>query len=274
MFSSLIRNAAVISLLSGLASCSIFTAGTKQRAEHPLRDVQKMIDPKTGKEVVFVWMQHLSTEEGYAQIRNYLDGLKAEGYVTFCEAVMPVPFHIDTVGEVTMRQLTETDYTFSPDDSLRLDTLRRKCRRMLGFMIGERGYADPGNESLKTKDKGKGYVPQSEERLGLTTDRDIWADYSLQDIVEVCENKYGEIPLTAYDWQTGLYKKYTPEQRSPQQMRSYFKIFARNDYLVKRVAESPHPKIAVVYGSGHSFGVIYYLKKTHGFRIDKRYKAA
>lgn len=273
MSRSFIRNLVAISLLCGVASCGAFNAGTKRYAEHPLRDVQKMVDPRTGKEVVFIWMRHLSTQEGYARLRDYIDGLKTDGYVTFCEGVIPVPFHIDTTGEVTMRQLTEADYTLSMEDSMRLDTLYRKCRRMLGYMIGKRGYADPDNESLKTKDKKKGYVPQSEERLGLTTDKDIWADYSLQDIVEVCERRYGEIPLTPYDWQTGLYEKYVPEERSKQIMRSYFTIFARNDFLVKRIAESSRPKIAVVYGSGHSFGVVYYLKKNHGFRKDKRYKA-
>lgn len=267
----ILKKVIVFGLLAGLASCSILN-GSKKRSENPLYDTQKMVDPQTGKEVVFVRMRHLGTGEGYTRVRTHLDKLKAEGYVTFCESVVVIPFHLDTVGEVTMRQLGEADFTLSAGDSLRLDTLLRKCRRTLGFMLGERGYVDPGNESLKIKRKERKYISQSEELLGLTTDKDLWADYSLQDLVEVCEQRHGTILLTDYDWKTGLYEEYAPAERTSQRMHGYFKIFARNNYLVKRIAESPHSKIAVVYGSGHSFGVIHFLKKTHGFRIDRKYK--
>ena len=56
-------------------------------------------------------------------------------------------------------------------------------------------------------------------------------------------------------------------------MRSYYTLFARNDYLVRRIVESSRPKIVVVYGAGHSFGVLWQLKKFHGYKPDKRYKA-
>ncbi len=253
-----------------LTSCVTFHAGTQKRAEDPLHDVVKLVHPATGKEVIYVSMQHLSSRDGYARLREYLDGRKAEGYVTFCEGVIPVPFHIDTLCEINQQEISRMEFTFSTEDSLRLDTLYRKCRRMLGFMTGVKGYADPDNKSLIIKNKE--YVSQRSDLLGLTTEQDLWVDYSLRDIVEVCERKYGEIPLTAYDWQTGLFEQYQPEEQSPQIMRSYFTVFARNNYLVRRIVESPRQKIVVVYGAGHYFGVIGQLKN-NGFRKERHYKA-
>lgn len=269
----ILKSAVILGLLFLLVSCGMLS-GSKKRAEQPLHDTQKLVDPATGKEVVFIWMQHLSSESGYAEIRAYLDRMKEEGYVTFSESIIARPFHIDTVGEVTMRQLQQMERAFSKEDSLRQDTLLRKCRRMLGFMLTPEGYADTTNVSLpeKIRKEYKGYVSQTEERLGLTTDKDIWVDYSLRDITEVCERRYGEIPLTDYDLQTGLLEKYAPEEPSPQHMRSYYILFARNDYLVRRIAESPRPKIVVVYGAGHSFGVLWQLKKFHNYKPDRQFK--
>lgn len=274
----ILKSTVIVGLLAALTSCGILS-GSKKRAEQPLHDVQKLVDPKTGKEVVIVRMRHLGPQAGYDQVRDYLDKLKTEGYVTFYEGIAPVPFHIDTIGDVTtdmiLHQVVEFSQNYSAADSIRLvDTLYRKSRRMIGFSIFSKdGYADQNNKSLKIKETEKEYISQNKDILGLTTDRDIWVDYSLHDQIEICEKKYGEIELTDYDFQTGLFEKYAPEKRPNQRASSYFTRFSRNDYVVRRVAESKHPRIAVVYGAAHSFGIVYDLKKKHGFRIEKGYKA-
>lgn len=261
-------------LLSCLGSCAMFR-GTQWYANHPLQEVQKLIDPATGKEVVFIPMKHMSSERNYTETRLYLDSMKAKGYVTFFEGVINVPFHIDTIDEIDAVKLYATlDIKMAPADSMHLDTLLRKCRRVMGCMLGEGGYADPVNASLKGSAKKRSrYVSQTNETLGLSTERDIWADYSLADLVEICEKKYGEIKLTDYDFETGLYEKYEPDKRISLRVEDYFTLFARNDLIIRKVTESRRPKIAVIYGSNHSFGVVYLLKKEHGFRTDKRYKA-
>ena len=69
-----------------LASCGIYP---RHRYEtNPLSGIQKMTDPTTGKEVILVPMRHLSTADSYARLRDYIDMLKAGGYVTLCEGVM------------------------------------------------------------------------------------------------------------------------------------------------------------------------------------------
>lgn len=261
-------------LVFGTVSCSLMR-GTRWKATHPLHDVQKLIHPATGREVIFVPMQHMSSAEDYTETRRYLDSLKAKGYVTFFEGVVYAPFHIDTIRETDVVKLyADLENGMAPADSMRMDTLLRKCRRVLGCLIGEGGYADPKNASLKGgAEKRSRYVSQTNEALGLCTERDIWADYSLPDLLQICEKKYGEIELTDYDFETGLYEKYEPEKRGSPRTRDYFTLFARNDLVVRKVSESRRPKIAVVYGSAHSFGVVYFLKKEHGFLIDRRYEA-
>lgn len=271
---SFFRFALVNLLLLSTVSCSLMR-GTRWKATHPLHNVQKLTHPTIGREVIFVPMQHMSSDEDYAETHRYLDSLKAKGYVTFFEGVVYAPFHIDTTREINVVKLVaDLENGTAPADSMRMDTLLRKCRRVLGCWVGEGGYADPKNASLKgSAEKRSRYVPQTNEALGLCTESDIWADYSLADLVEIYEKKYGKIELTDYDFETGLYEKYNPEQRIPPRTRDYLILFARNDLIVRKVSESRHPKIAVVYGSAHSFGVTYFLKKDHGFRIDRRYKA-
>lgn len=266
--------AAASLLLSCLGSCALFR-GTQWYANHPLQKVQKLSDPATGKEVVFIPMHHMSSERNYTETRLYLDSLKAKGYVTFFEGVIYAPFHIDTTSEINAVKLyAALDIEMTPADSMRMDTLLRKCRRVMGCMPGEGGYADPENASLKSRvEKRSRYVSQTNEALGLCTERDIWTDYSLADLVEICEKKYGEIELTEYDFETGLYENYEPEKRVSPKCRDYFMLFARNDRIVRKVAESHRPKIAVVYGSSHSFGVVYFLRKDHGLLLERRYKA-
>ena len=234
-----------------------------------------MDDPTTGKEVVLVPMRHLSTADSYAKLRNYIDMLKADGYVTFCEGVMRVPYHLDTVNEISISELYRffDTVTFTPAELQRLDTIIRKDRRVMGSYIGRGGYADPENKSLPERNKKQQYVSQTLELLGLTTDKDIWTDYSIYDLMDLYEKRYGEVELSGYDFATDLMERYEPTDYKPSATGMLrLVLYPRNEYVVRRIVDSQRPRIAVIYGSGHMPGIKYYLKK-HGFRPTRGYKA-
>ncbi len=260
-------------LLSG--SCSVERA-VEREAVQPLSEVGLLRHPETGREVIFVPMRHMGSRERYDATRQYLDTLKRRGWVIFHEGVAAVPFHVDTVNDLPLAILFDTlGMYLTRADRPRFDTMMRKCRRMLGYMVNRCGYADTANLSLKSDvSLRRRYISQNSELLGATTDRDIWCDYSLADAIEVCERRYGEIHLTDYDFTTGLYEKYEPEERADGRARNYFTLHARNDYVVRRIRTSRHQRIAVVYGSSHSFGIIWRLKKHGGYRLVRSYDAA
>ena len=256
-----------------LTSCSIYTRHHYET--NPLSGVQKMASPTTGKEVVLVPMRHLSTAGSYAKLRDYIDILKADGYVTFCEGVMRMPYHMDTVREISMAELYRfcDTVTFTDAELQRLDTIIRKDRRVMGSYIGKGGYADPDNQSLPERNKKQKYVSQTLELLGLTTDRDIWIDYSIYDMMGLYEKRYGEVELSEYDFATGLMERYEPMDDKPSTNgKLRLVLYPRNEYVVRRIIGSQRPRIAVIYGSGHMPGIKYYLKK-HGFRQTRGYKA-
>ncbi len=256
-----------------LSSCSIYH---RHRYEtNPLIGVQKMTDPTTGKEVILVPMRHLSTADSYARLRDYIDMLKAGGYVTFCEGVMRMPYHMDTVNEISMSELYRffDTVTFTAAELQRLDTIIRKDRRVMGSYIGRGGYADPDNKSLPERNKKQKYVSQTLELLGLTTDKDIWIDYSIYDMMALYEKRYGEVKLSEYDFATDLMERYEPMDEKPSTSGMLrLVLYPRNEYVVRRIVDSQRPRIAVIYGSGHMPGIKYYLKK-HGFRPTRGYKA-
>lgn len=233
-----------------------------------------MTDHTTGKEVVLVPMRHLSTADSYAKVREYIDILKADGYVTFCEGVMRVPYHLDTVREISMSELYKFSDTVTLTDAelQRLDTIIRKDRRIMGSYIGKDGYADPDNKSLPERNKKQKYVSQTLELLGLTTDKDIWIDYSIYDMIGLYEKRYGEIELSEYDFATGLMERYEPVDGKPSTNGMLrLVLYPRNEYVVRRIVDSQQQRIAVIYGSGHMPGIKYYLKR-HGFRPVRGYK--
>ncbi len=95
---------------------------------------------------------------------------------------------------------------------------------------------------------GKSQVIQSDSLLGLTTDQDIWVDYSLADYIEVYEKEYGAIVLSQYDFDTPLHAQYKQKGTNG----PVFLNFPRTDYVERRIINSSHPKIVVVYGRAHT----------------------
>lgn len=234
------------------------------------KHTSRLTDPLTGKEVILVPMGHIGSEQGYARVKSYLDGLKADGFVCFFEGVVGVPYHIDTVSEVTYPQLKALcrSTELSRSDSLRLDTLERKLRRLLGVSTSM-GYTAAENRSVPARYRKGKKIAQSKENTGVTSDRDIWIDYSLGDLIALYEQQCGKIPLTEYDFETPLGAKY--EVKSHRDIYGIGRHF-RDKYLLKRILGSPHAKIAVVYGLAHTHNIKRDLRYLYGYMLDEKYK--
>ena len=234
-------------------------------AKQALSNASKLIDAKTGKELILLPVVHRGKVEDYARIKEYLDTLKAQGYVVFCEGLAVWPVHIDTLADIGMPALdaiADTLHLDSHNDTIRLrqplDTLLRKFRRITGLNL------------MNPYDARRSQVLQSDSLLGLTTDKDIWVDYSLADLVGIWEQKHGAVPLIQYDFDTPLNAEYT----KPTKIDDWdFLLGLRNDYIEKRIVESPHPKIVAVYGAGHTRRMKLDFRYLKGYTLDKTYNA-
>lgn len=182
--------------------------------------------PETGREVVIIGMIDVEKPEFFGEIRQYLDSVKREGYVVFYEGI----------------ERYDDD-----DDPARLDTVRRKLRRVEG--------TNPDHYYDKIS-LPKRYELQSIEVLGLTTDRDFNVDMTIDEMVTEYERRYGEIVLTDYDWQTGLGEKYKRRKSGKQEYSSYdMERTIRDDYITEEALNSPHEKIVLLYGASHWFSL-------------------
>ena len=263
-------SAAIIAAYS-LCGCSKIIYTVYNPVDKTLNRVSRLTNEAHGKEVLLVPMCHLGTEAHYAKVRNYLDSLKNEGYVTFCEGVLRLPYSMDTANVVTCADLLQLHPQFDTDDSLRIDTLLRKFRWVTGY--GFQRYDTTADKNLvPRKFQKKGYIQQSCKLLGQVTDKDIWVDYSLSDIIGNYERKHGEIPLSEYDFATSFDEAYTMQASATP--RNIYEITnsSRNDLVTRRILDTPYEKIAVVYGGTHTRMLKLYLRFLHGYELDKKYK--
>lgn len=238
-----------------------------------IKSIRRYTNAETNKEVIFVPLAHLGTETQYKRVKDCLDSLKHNGYVTFYEGLLPIPIN-STSSEInsidliaTIESYIQTDY-----DSLYIDTLLRKARAIIECNAFG-GYNEPDNNSLpksiqRMSNSGK-YVEQDIENLGLTTEKDIWCDYSLDQLVELYEQDYGKINLMPYDFQTPLNSPYdSPHTRSEWAFTHKY----RESLIIERILKSQHPKIVVVYGAAHIGMLTLDLKSFHGYEKDKKFK--
>lgn len=244
-------------------SCSLIFSG--YTTSKTLSKTTLLID-SCGKEVILVPMRHVGKQKRYDEIHAYLDALKADGYVTFFELPVGAYFHVDTISDISYSNLLAIKDTISTPtraDTLLLDTLYRKMRRVVGII-----------PNVEYKYRYKNLAIQSNENLGQTTDRDIWVDYSIYDLIERYEQEYGPVPLSDYDFEIALNDTLYNRKRSTGSTHSWaFLLHYRNDLLERRILESKHQKIAVVYGAAHTRDIKLTLRFLRGFALDKKYNA-
>lgn len=221
------------------------------------KEVQNAIrvtDTINNREVILIGMPHLGTEKGYGQIRQFIFDRYAEGFVFFVEGVAP---HYEPVD--------------GPYDSMRIDTMYRKLRFVTGFSFGS--YSDKDNESLPEAFRNtKSAIDPTMELLGFDSiiDAIYPADLTISKIVMFFEQRFGQIPLTDYDFQTPLNAKYKKRKGYPYDIYAIASP-AREMYVVDYVIKSELPKIVIIYGTGHLHHIAHKLDAVGYEKSELRY---
>lgn len=253
----------LIALGAVAASCA-----SMNKHGHPLtssqmyKSITAFTDSTGTRTVVLVPMIHIAKPKYYKQISDYLDTLRAHEYVTFCEGVMPSDVFTDTMSISLSRDIYKL---YHPVDSMKVDTLLRKMRKIMGFDL------DVKYERLAVKLRGV-YQP---EALPLKGDRDYWVDETYADFIREFETRYGEIELSQYDFECPLdSRKYHGKK---DRRWEYIRI-STNCYCQKRlekcVLESNFDKVAVVYGASHIHRLYWFAlfcKRSGYKKIDNPY---
>jgi hypothetical protein len=118
----------------------------------------------------------------------------------------------------------------------------------MGLTVGK--YSDKNNKSLPALYRNDKYITQTDSLIGLMP-TDARIDMIYNQIIEAQEDKYGEILLTACDFQTGLFEKYTCKDGGGYKKNFYAVDIARTDLLFEEVMKLDYPKIVIVYGAVH-----------------------
>lgn len=197
-----------------------------------------------GKEVVWIPMKHIATQDFYANVRQVVDSFTSQGFVVLYEGAKP-----------------------SFDDSLRMDTLERTFRKIMGMKVGS-GYIDSANQVIagKIEYKGKKTLMNqpSYSRLGVDMDKAVRVDVASDSLLYMFDQKY-EIPeLDSCDFSTPLQAEYTCESMAPTKARYFMKEYIldhRNRHLANYILEAETPKMLVIYGKLHIGGTFDELAK-------------
>lgn len=182
------------------------------------------------REVIFIPMVHVSKQEYYDQVKDFVTKKRQDGYAIYYEGV------------------TMTD-SLTPAQR---DTVYRKARKVLGFHI--KGAYDK-NSKNRSFVKFKRYVGQSRENTGIDTLQDVRLDMALDKLIPLVGKVGGEdaeIELDDCDFATPLNEKYKCKKPKLWLEYRYALIYGlRNDYITETLVKAPHKKIVILYGSGH-----------------------
>lgn len=200
-------------------------------------------------------MRHVGKPAHFKKINDYLDTLKSHGYVTFGEGCMPSDKFTDTLDIPLYRDVYDL---YSPVDSMKLDTLYRKMRKILGVSLRFR------TENIASK---LHRVTQN-SLLQPSGDQDYWVDVTYADFIKEFETMYGEIELSPYDFEYPLELNKYKGKEDP----SWKSIRAnKNAYCNVRIArcifESSFDKIAVVYGYSHIHRLYWFVLPEKGYKL-------
>ena len=190
------------------------------------------------KEIVFLPIHHLGTKKFYENVNLKIDSLKNEKYFFYYEGL---------------------------SNQRKNDTILIKFRKISRIPLPEKGYKfffDSTYANVKFK---KPLIDQpTYEKLGLYSSNSINGDATIEDVVEYYENKFGKLQLNQCDYNTSPFEKYSTckEKNKVSRKKSDAVILdARNEVLFKKITNSSHDKIAVIFGSEHLEGFTNLIKK-------------
>lgn len=190
---------------------------------------QKFSDGEN-KEIVIVPMVHLAKPKYYSTSTKIINNLRNDDYTIFYERV-----------------------TYPKNaDSITLDTLRRKMRKLVGSPFGLK-LTDTLNKNVYPNFFSSGrYLQQSSEIAGYSYSLDKNIDFSVVEILDAYKKKFGEIELTECDYKTKFNHRYWCDKL---ENKSYVIVKLREDFVIKNVLKSNTNKIALVYGKLHYKGL-------------------
>jgi len=213
---------------------------------------------KENREIVLIPMKHIAPKEFYAHVGQMVDSLKQKGYYFFWEGVAPD----------------------NRIDSLKLDTLARKIRKIWGRELANNseygGSIDTlkqtirvGEKTYPLKRKVMMQPAYNKMNIDFKTSRNV--DISLEEYVNIFEAKFGKIVLTSCDYQTSLFEEYhcAPiDWKYRKKVNKEITLTARNENVVNEILKDSHSKIAVIYGAAHVPGIIELLEKEGYKKVD------
>lgn len=224
----------LIALSLSLLSCRsiltrIFLSKTQVHFEHY----------KSGnRDLVFIDATHVGKPEYFADVKFTVDSLRGKGYTIVFEEIRAV--------------------VSSLDDLPKIDLYKKKIRKITGVYYGD--YSDAKeNQNLHVPNM-KGLTYQTVDNTGIDRARDVWADYSLTQLVRTYEAEKGEIELSECDLKTTPNQRYrcTKIDRSE---ANYLLLELRNKRLLHVVDSIQKDKVAILYGAAHHWGFLNLLRE-------------
>ncbi|MGB6092468.1 MAG: hypothetical protein WBF83_01765 [Moheibacter sp.] len=213
------------------------------------------------KEIIFFPMIHMGTQEFYDDVKIKIDSFKRAGFYFFLEGL--------GTGELSTK-----------DDTMKLDTLARKFRKISGkslsFIASDGGVFDTINNEIvirnkRYKLKEKLIKQPSFLKLGINETDGRKVDVIFSDMMDEYEKKYGQIELEECDFQTMINEKYDCEYNNSQNGKKLWDeiiLDYRNHNVANEISKEKHNKIAIIYGSAHVKGILELLIK-QGYREVK-----
>lgn len=256
----MLRQALKLLILSLFAASAVSCAsaarhGMPLSSAYLYDSIKTFVDSSETKTVVLIPMFHVAKPAHYKKINDYLDTLKSHGYVTFGEGCMPSDRFTDTLDIPLYRDVGDL---YSPVDSMKLDTLYRKMRKIMGHDI------DSQHDRIASRWNRTTQVSV----MQMYGDRDYWVDETYADLIKDFETRYGEIELSSYDFECSI----DSEKYKGKEDKRWVSVRSNNDsYCSIRIArcifESSFDKIAVVYGYSHTHRLYWFVLPEKGYKL-------
>lgn len=189
-----------------------------------------------GKTIVSFPMKHAGTEKFYSDIKSKIDSLKKEEYYFLFEQVK-----VDGKDQL----------------------MRKKLKKITGNIniSREKGYVNLLKDyGIKMKEE---LIDQpSYDILGLDSSISTNLDVTGADIVNYYEKTYGEIKLNKCELDNSILEKDNCGGKNlKEKYRRDAIVHYRDEVIAKGALNDKHSKIVLLYGQGHTEGIISELRK-------------
>ncbi len=153
------------------------------------------------------------------------------------------------------------------------DSLLRKFRKFSGNPVPSSGYKNimdsVWGKKYKIKFKKELIDQPDYSDLGVPANQSDNVDSTLEELITYYENNYGEIILAPCDFETKFTEETTcPKYKVSKSIRNDVLQDFRNNIVLNRIDIETRDKIAIIYGAGHTPGLLEGLK-ARGFQTEE-----